>query len=357
MGRRNREEAAAAAASEAGRILQQQKQADPEPAPQVKVERGERPPTRNEPRNRAMEEIYEADRQRKGIEEPKEEPKAAEPKPEETKAEEPKDEPAAPAPDAAPVAAKVPAAVPETVRVKVDGEEWDAPKAEVDAAGGLVAYQKEQAAERRLAKIKEEQAEMKRTQAAMLQWAQQLQAQAQPQAAPKTPADILKEKIDVIRWGTPEESAAALQEALQATNAPVDQAAMVRSALNAFQQTQAVSKFKSEFADVVGNPLLLKLATNLQNERIAELKGQVPDWDNFYRSIGNEIRSVLVRQHQPPAAPATGNTSQSDKEARKASIVSLPTAAARAELPKEEKPETRDEILNRMKKARGIPTG
>lgn len=356
MARRNRDEAAASAASEAGRILQQQKQAQEtvEPAPQVKVERGERPPTRNEPRNRAMEEIYEADRQRKGIEEPKEEPKAAEPEP---KAEETKAEPAAPAPDAGEVVAEVPAAVPETVRVKVDGEEWDAPKAEVEAAGGLVAYQKEKAAENRLAKLKEEMAETKKAQAALLQWAQQVQQQAQPQAAPKTPADILKEKIDVIRWGTPEESAAALQEVIATTNAPVDQNQLVRSALTAFQQTQAVTRFKTEFQDIVANPLLLKLATSLQNERIAELKGQVADWDNFYRSIGNEIRSVTGRQHQPSAAPATGNTSQSDKEAKKASIVSLPTAAARAELPKEEKPETRDEILNRMKKARGIPIG
>lgn len=356
MSRRNRDAAAAAAASEAGRVLQQQRESAPEPEQTpVKVERGERPPTRNEPRNRAMEEIYEADRQRKGVQDepeaPKEEPKAEEPAHEVTAE--------APAPVAAEAVAEVPAAVPETVRVKVDGEEWDAPKSEVDEAGGLVAFQKVKAAERRLEKAKEAAAEANKAQAAILEWAKsiaQQQPQAQPQAA-RTPADLLKEKIDVIRWGTPEESAAALQEVLAQQNRPVDPQQLVGHALTAFKQNMAVDRFKTEFSDVVANPLLLKLATQLQNERLAELKGNIPDWDNFYRSIGNEIRSVVGRQNQPPAASTQGNTSLATKEEKKSSIVSLPTASARAELPKEEKPETREEILNRMKKARGIPTG
>jgi hypothetical protein len=358
MSRRNRDAAAAAAASEAGRVLQQQRQ-DPSPEPEqapVKVERGERPPTRNEPRNRAMDEIYEADRQRKGFNIEQEADTTKEVTPEVAPEVAPEVKAEAPAPVAAEAVEAVSAPVPETVRVKVDGEEWDAPKAEVDEAGGLVAFQKIKAAERRLEKAKEAATEASKAQAAIIEWAKSLQQQPAP-AQPKTPADLLKEKIDTIRWGTPEESAAALQEVLAQQNRPVDPQQLVGHALTAFKQNMAVERFKTEFQDIVSNQLLLKLATQLQNERLTELKGNIPDWDNFYRSIGNEIRSVVGRQNQPPAASAQGNTSLATKEEKKSSIVSLPTASARAELPKEEKPETREEILNRMKKARGIPTG
>jgi hypothetical protein len=54
-------------------------------------------------------------------------------------------------------------------------------------------------------------------------------------------------------------------------------------------------------------------------------------------------------------ATETGKTSASEKEAKKASIVNLPTASQRAVLPKEEKPQTREEIFREERKARGLP--
>jgi hypothetical protein len=91
-----------------------------------------------------------------------------------------------------------------------------------------------------------------------------------------------------------------------------------------------------------------------------ERPGQPIDWQKFYSTIAHEVRGAFGRQSQPaaqPAAPTGGNPSQpvSEKEARKASITTLPTAAARATPPAEEKPETREESLNRMRKARGQP--
>lgn len=354
MSRRDRinqqAEKAAMQASEAGRVLQAQRS---EPEVSEKGPANIEPPRpRNEPRRLAMEEIEQRDLQSKadeGVDFKKEEPKA-EPK------EEPKVEAEAPKveePNKVEQAVETPAVVEppalETVKVKVDGEEFDVPKAEIEEAGGIPAYRMLRAMENRLKKVNETAAQTKQAQAALAQYIQQ-----QSQPPQKTPDQLIAEKIDVIRYGTPEESAAALREVLEKSNPRVDQNQITQLAVSKMHQTLAIERFKEEFADVVSNPMLLKLATAVEQERLSH--GQVQDWPTFYRQIGNEIRSA-IRPSQP--TPTTGTPSQpsSDKEARKASIVNLPTAAARAELPKEEKPETREDVLNSMRKARGIPTG
>lgn len=364
MGRPSRQQMAERAAaqameaSEAGRVLQAQRQPEPELEPKSE---GERPPARNEPRRLAMEEIEKRDMQTKGItdestpEPPAEKPQpAAEPASElETPAETPAE------PDATPPATTEATPL-ETIRVKVDGEEFDAPKAEVEDYGGIKAFQIAKAAENRLKKANETVAKTQQTHAALVNWIQQQQQAQQPQL---TPDQLIASKIDVIRYGTPEESAAALREVLEKSNPRIDQNALVQAstqiAVSKMQQSLAVEKFKEEFVDVVSNPLVLKLASTLENERIAEMQkaGHSPDWSSFYKQLGNEVRNVFGKPSQPAQTPTNGTPSQSEKEARKASIVTLPTASARAELPKESKPETRADTLNQMRQSRGIQTG
>lgn len=290
--------------------------------------------------------------------EPQDEP-AVTPEPETSKVEsepatvlEPSNVNPTPAPETPVVVTPEP---PKTVKVKVDGVEFDAPASEVEEVGGVRAYQLMKANENRLAKTNE-----------VLQQTRQLQAQlakmaeaALPKPATVTDAEFIQEKMDVIRFGNPQESAAAMQEVLARNRPNLDQNQIVTRAITAMQQQAAEQAFVSEFQDVVTNPLLLKLTIQLKNERLSQLK-HIPDWPMFYRSIGNEIRGAIGRQSQPATlqqnAPA-GAPSQPDKEARKASIVNLPTAAARAALPEATKPETREDILNEMRKKRGLPTG
>lgn len=310
------------------------------------------PQHRNSDRDNAMAEIEAREMRNSGIE-----PEAApETPPATSEAAAPSQETSVQTGDPSPPAPVVDAAAPavETVRVKVDGEEFDVPKADVEEAGGIKAYQKDRAADNRLRKQSDLLAETRRTQAQIAQW---IQSQ-QPAAAPaKTDNQFIQEKIDLIRFGTPEEAAAAMSEVMSRGRQNVDPNAIVNRAVVAMQQQAAESQFVTEFSDVVSNPLLLKLTIQLKNERLSQLKA-APDWATFYRSIGNEIRGAIGRQSQPATPPATaGNPSQPDKEARKASIVNLPTAAARAALPAETKPETRDDILNEMRKSRGIPIG
>lgn len=242
-----------------------------------------------------------------------------------------------------------------TVRVKVDGQEFDAPQDDVDAAGGVASYQRDKASENRLAKANQALAETRQLQQMIFQHAQQ---NAAPQQKPATRNELMAQAT-AARFGTDEEYTLAMNNLLESGR--VDVNAITSNAVSTMQKNIAVDNFKKEFQDIVADPLLLRLAASLENERAST--GHPEDWNVFFRKIGNEVRSVTGRQSQPNLTAVakdttSGNTSQSpsEKEARKASIVNLPTAAARAAMP-ESKPETREDILNQLRKSRGIPVG
>jgi hypothetical protein len=359
MSRKSNASQVAAQASEAARVLQARGQevkqeVKQEVTPEVEAPVRSTPEPRNDRRKSFEDEIEAREAQQREAEAPEvTEPAAPQGDPAEVET----------SPTEPTVAAEAPEApqtpVVETVRVKVDGEEFDVAKADIDEAGSIRAYQKEKAADNRLKKSNQELAEIKKTQAAILEWATK---QAQPQTPQVTNDQFIAQKLEAIRYGTPEEGAAALTEILQKTQQKFDPNVMTAQAVAQMSRKMAVDKFKDEFADVVANPLLAKLAVTLEQERITQNpQAQTPyfDWSDFYRKIGNEIRSVVPRQSQPQATGTTTGTPspQSEKEARKASIVTLPTAAARAESPKEEKPETREEMITGIKKSRGLPVG
>jgi hypothetical protein len=367
MSRRTRAaaEQAAQAASEAARTLAQrshearQESQPVEPAPEGNDKpEGSTSPDRVEkllnarPHVQAMDDL----RKRRGeVEETVETPE----KPAEAVVDakvEPKEE----TPAEAPPVTEVVSEAPKTVRVKVDGEEYDVPAEEVEAAGGVTAYQKDRAAENRLKKTNAALEETRKVQAQMAEW---LQNQAKVNQKPEpSDAQFIQERIDKMRFGTAEEASQAQLEILQRINKPVDQDAIIEAASIKIRRDAAVDKFKSEFADIIANPVLLTAAVSIEREEFAKLpKGQVVDFDNLYRKIGNQIRSAFGRQSQPATTtdkkPADTTSPAAEKEARKASIVNLPTASARAEGPKVEKELTPEEerraSIAAMKKARG----
>ena len=389
--------AAERAASEAGRVLQERQQARseaPDPSPErtlhlpkksevvlsdAESEANLAKARKNVPNKKGLEEIRRTRADQDGSLEsleknqPEEPEKPAKPAAAPAKAPE---APAAPAAESTVAAAAAqqpeqPAApeAPKTVRVKIDGVESDVSESEVNDYGGVKAYQIAKAAENRLAKANESLAESRKMQQAMAD----LMARANPPKPTETDAQFIASRMEKVRFGTEEESAAAMQEILARSRPQIDQNAVVLQATTSMKRDNAMAQFAKEFQDVASQPMLKILVANLEHQKLAQYvpNGQVNwaalatlDWDNFYRTIGNEVRSVLgPRQPQPAqaaaalAAPTTGSTSlPSEKEARKASIVNLPTASARAELPEESKPESREESLNRLRKSRGQPT-
>lgn len=380
MARRSRAEAESAAA-EANRAAA----AVPEPAAQPSAQppgaEYMAPTPGKNPRNEAMEELV-------ALRNP---PPTAEPEPAPALAlaptPEPQPEPAAVAPEPGPEPAPAADPVPEPVKTSrqvVDGKEYEVPLAEIEESGGERVWRLNKAAQNRLDEAKEALAESKRNAAAVAQQqnalAQWVQQNTQPQ---QTPDQQLQQAIEVIRGGTPEQSAQALRAVIRAHMPQVNPAEIENRMMFKVNQQAGAAKFRDEFSDLAANPLLMEFAGNLENKLLgpalqaagitswADPNVQHFDFPKFYRNIGNQVRGAFQRPSQPlaapkpqgaagePQAPTSGNPSpaQSEREARKASIVNLPTASsARAEAPAEDKPETREETLNRMRKARGLPT-
>lgn len=260
------------------------------------------------------------------------------------------------APEAPVVVAETPKAPEAPVMTKqvVDGEEFEVSQADIEEAGGAKAWRIAKANENRLKKTNDTLAQVKQ----MLAEGFKQQQPVVPQVSDK---EFIASKLDTVRFGTPDEASAALAEILQRSQPKQQDAqAIIQQATNVMENRRAVEEFKKEFSDVVTNPMLNRLAIALEREYMAKLPtNQSVDWGNFYRRIGNEIRTVLPRQSQPQATSTTtaGNPSQPSKEERKASITTLPTSSARAEAPREEKElspeEERKAWIAEQKKARG----
>jgi hypothetical protein len=387
MSRRDREQAAQQAASEAGRILQAQRKQEPSPAPQdapavdppapkpadQNFEDAPLPKPRNEAREKALEEMWARDAERKGIVEdapapaPEPAPVAKDPEPPtpEQMLEGGKFSEGTAVTGGSTAVVDDSSSAPETieyVRVKVDGEEFDAPKSEVEEAGGIKAYQRDKAAERRLAKANETLAEAKRMQASMQA---QMQAAAKPAEAEVTYEEFIQSRVEDILYGGPVKSARALAEIIQRNAQPkIDQNAIINDAMTRINYMSAVRQFNSEFNDLTQDPDLMTVIQAKASAGISAMPADrsAVDWAEFFRRIGNEVRIKFNRPSQPATGTAastttTGQTSQVSREARKASIVNLPTAAVRAEAPKDPKPETRADVLESMRKARGFQSG
>ena len=354
---------AAEQASEAARVLQSRgQQAKQEVQEEPAQEKKDSPeflksiPRGNQDQIRVREQIRESRGEPKEAQEP---PKEAAKEPEKVEAT-PAPQEAAKAPEA-PVEAPV---EPKKIKAKVDGEEFDVPETEVEEYGGIKAYQIHKAAEKRLKEAKEVMERARQGEAqtkAMQELVANLVKSQTPQQPSQTDDQFIASKVDVIRFGTLEESASALKEVMARSQQKLDPNKIVEQATEKIRHDQAVAEFDKEFQDISQNPVLLKTALVLRNEgiQLARQKGERLNWVEFYRGIGNQIRGAIPRQNQSQApATAEGNTSpQADKEARKASISEPPkAAAARAEAPAEPKEETREDSIRRMRKARGLPT-
>jgi hypothetical protein len=368
MGRWTKERHAQEAAKKAEQAATAPQPEQPEPSEPEQNEL-RRVHTRNEPRWNAMNEVVERHNKTSGMEPevPKDEPKA------EAKAEAPEAPKAEPeAPKVEPKAETPVEPEPQVAVTKqvVDGKEYEVPQAEIDEAGGPAAWRKSKAADNRLAEAKETLAESKRTQQQFTQYLQSV-AQQQPQQPTQQQVEhqqFLQNRLEYIRQGTPEQAAQALNEILARSVPQINPEAIKNQTIMEMRYASGADNFKKEFQDISVNQNLMQYAGFIENQKLAQLRQRGVfndpriamsfDWNEFFRSIGNEVRSA-VRPPQPaPVAQTPSQPSQgSEKEARKASIVNLPSAAARAELPKEEKPETREDVLNQMRKKRGLHTG
>lgn len=183
----------------------------------------------------------------------------------------------------------------------------------------------------------------------LLEEARSLAKPAQP--AKEEPVKLTAEQLaEIIQFGTKEQAAAAISEIMQGQQQGKEIEKMA-SALPAVVSDQiafhdATLFVQSEYKDLMSDPDLRSLF--FMKENGMRQAGDNRAYKELYKVIGDELR---VKFNRP--APATNKTIEQKKEA-KAAAPSVPRlASARLEASPEKKAPTTQEVIDKMRAARG----
>lgn len=235
----------------------------------------------------------------------------------EPKAEAPAEEPAAEPAEAAP------APVVQKHKIKVNGKEKELTTEELIAVA-----QKVEAADDYLK-----------------QAAQLYRAPKEPAPEPKAPASAEEDDAALaraIQTGTEQEAVEAIKK-LRARPSGLSADDVLRTVNTQLAITEANRKFETEYADIAKDPNLVALVTVEMQKRI-----QQRDPRSYQENLMEVAESV--KNWKASFVPASAQVQE--KQARKATVTVIPTAAARAAGKTEEKPETDAEVIAAMARQR-----
>ena len=219
-------------------------------------------------------------------------------------------------------------AKPAMAKVKIEGHEYEVPQEQVDAEGGLEAYQKRAAANLIFQRAKQREDE-----------ANKLLAEARKPVEQPKPDDQLTKLVEAIRFETdPQKAKEAIRQLVsetQLTQEQINQAVQAQIAAD-----KAVEKFRADFPEIASDPLLTQMAVNLEQQ--ARQSGNTEPSADLHQKIGKLLKERYVRPTQPLA----------DKQQKKATVTNIPQARARAAAPEAPKEKTVQEIINDERRAR-----
>lgn len=184
------------------------------------------------------------------------------------------------------------------------------------------------------------------------------QPQAQPQSQAQTQTGPTDEQLaEAIQFGTQEKAAAAIAELTKRGNGADTIKKMLTALPQVVQQQLAlqegISFAKSEYADLLADPYLQPLF--VYKEQMARQAGDNRPPKELYKAIGEDMRTHFNRPKTTAAASAAAPaTTREQKVAAKAAAPAAPKlASARMEGAAEARPPTREEIFEKMRRARG----
>jgi len=195
--------------------------------------------------------------------------------------------------------------------------------------------------------------------------AAQLRRQAIEQVTPPVPsvedarAKAVEDRralVRAIQMGSEDEAMAALEQLQNAGRQPqLSQDDLARTVDERLTFKEAVSRFETEYKDILSDPELRAMA--LQKDQQALASGDKRAYWERYSAIGNEVRAWrdnIVKQSAPaPAVPASKQTAKADASRRAAPSSAATKSAAAA--PAEESDESISDIIANIAKARGGP--
>ena len=176
------------------------------------------------------------------------------------------------------------------------------------------------------------------------QAAQLYKTAKEPAPEPKAPASVEEDDAALaraIQTGTEQEAVEAIKKMRARPSASADD--VLRIVNTQLAITEANRKFEAEYADLVKDPYLLSVVQ-------MELQKRVQNRDP--RSYQENLFEIGENLKTWKASLAPASAQLQEKQARKATVTVIPTAAARAAGKTEEKPESAAETIADMAKAR-----
>lgn len=169
-------------------------------------------------------------------------------------------------------------------------------------------------------------------------------ATKEPAPEPKAPASVEEDDAALaraIQTGTEQEAVAAIQKLRARPSVSTDD--VLRTVNTQLAVHEANRKFESEYADIVKDPYLLSVVQMELQKRI-QAGDQRTYQENLFE-IGENLKAWKASLI-PQSAQAQ------EKQARKASVTVIPTAAARAAGKTEDKPESASDVIAELAKQR-----
>ena len=242
------------------------------------------------------------------------------------------------------------------VKIKADGQELEVDEEAVREAG-IKALQKQSAADKRLeesARLKKEaEAEARKIlEDARKQVAQPNQDETQPPkgatSVERLTDDRFIETVKKVQYGGEAEAGQALKdlisEAVKAGKSPE----LTLNEVGEYLEFREATKWAhDEYKEILGDQKLKTLFSS--EEKRLRAAGDMRPYRDVYSDIGNGLREWL-KEKAP--APAQEPKKELTRQERKASVVVIPTAAARQPAPTQPKEPTPSEVVDRIRAAR-----
>lgn len=229
-------------------------------------------------------------------------------------------------------------------KIKVDGQELEVDDDKIREAG-IKALQKETAADKRL-----EEAARLRTEAEALVVAARQPISEHPPAGGATVVERLTDDnfisaVKAIQYGSEAEAAGALKTLIAtAATSGQPEGLTVAQANELLDFREATKWAHDEFKDVLGDQRLKSLFVS--EEKRLRAAGDMRPYREIYTDIGNGLREWKTGLAPAPTPPDLS------RQQRKATIVNIPTAAARQAAPQQVKEPTPSDVVDSMRKAR-----
>jgi len=227
---------------------------------------------------------------------------------------------------------------PEFVDLNIYGENVRKTKAEVDAAGGVVAMQKTLAADKKFAEVAKEREELARLR-------QELEAK-QPEPVADVDSDkIVDAFIESVYSGDEEQARDSFKKALSTigrkNEKPVDEGRIVKETLYRIDQDRGVKDFEANYSHLSSDPHLRAMV----NEATARIKQATPAKSPsvIITEAAEEVDAWVnnLSGGQPPVV--------TEQIERKRSIKNIKSASTRQKQDIGYKPKTQKEIFAELK--------